>query len=166
MCKTFKLPQTKTESNSIESRVRFALQTVIVPSETFEASDFDALKKSIWYQPDDLMSFRSSLKSQSSTHRGQGSEWDPFDTRSFSERQHNRVLSNRLIVHVSNKLRQSENSLDSEKLGAFAQKICHRATEEAAEAGFRAFYYAYADGKRDRVVHDEPERRVRHRIES
>lgn len=165
MCKTFKSPQTKAESNSIENRVRFAQPTEIFPSETIEESDFDALKKVTWYQPDDLKSFRSSLMSQSSTKRGQGSEWDPFDTRSFSERQHNRVLSNRLIVHVSNKLRQSDNTVDSEKLGEFAQKICHKATEEAAEAGFRAFYYAYAHGKRDRVAHDEQQRCVRQRIE-
>lgn len=165
MRKTFKSPQTKTESKSIESRVRFFAQpTLIFPSEMVEERDFDALKKRTWYQSDDLKSFRSSLMTQSSRKGGQGSEWDPFDTRSFSERQHNRVLSNRLIVHVANKLRQSDNTLDSETLGAFAQKICHRATEEAAEAGFRAFYYAYADGKRDRVEHDAPERCVRQRI--
>ena len=159
MCKTFKATQTTTES-----RVRFATPTLIFPSETVEESDFDALKQRTWYKADDLKSFRLSLMTQSSRKGGKGSEWDPFDTRSFSERQHNRVLSNRLIVHLSNKLRQSNNAVDSETLAAFAQKICHRATEEAAEAGFRAFYYAYADGKRDRVEHNEPERCIRQRI--
>lgn len=152
----------------MESRVRFTLPTVIdaAPSETVEASDLDALRKRMWYQPDDLMSFRSSLKTQSLTQGGQGSEWDPFDPRSYSDRQRNRVLSNRLIVHVSNKLRQSDNTLDSDKLGSFARKICHRAKEEAAEAGLRAFFYAYVDSKRARVEEVEPERCVRQRIES
>ncbi|GAX16334.1 hypothetical protein FisN_35Hu038 [Fistulifera solaris] len=164
MCKTFQSPERRTKDDS--SRVRFSLPSVFVPSELLEESEFDALKKSMWYQPDDLVSFRSSLKRQSVTRKWQGSEWDPFDTRSFSERQHNRVLANRLIVHVSNRLRHSDNTLDSEKLGAFAHKICHRATEEATEAGFRAFYYAYLDNKRDRDSQDEPERCVRQRIET